>query len=399
MRARRRIALSLDLQWPYKRHTAIFAGAQRFANEQGWDTIIDEFVDNEPKRSRTNFQRYDGVIGRATRLMKNRLSKQQTPLVNVWASSPVREQVPGVFPDHAESGRLRAEHLLDRGFRNFATLTRRHHADFLETSEFKKLVRRAGLQCSTLSIANRLQGSESIWRRAERAISDWMDKWRLPIGLSVNSDWLARLMVQKCIERGWQVPHDVGIITGQNEVAICQQLQPTLTSVELGYERVGYRAAELLGKLITERKRKRNKAFPFREPIIVPLQGLTVRESTDFFAVDDQMVGAALAYIAANSHKAIRQEDVGRAVAVDVRTLQNRFRKVIDRPIVSVIRQVRIDRAKRELVQSDRSMTEIARIVGFGRPERMNEIFRRELGMSPSAFRKQRQAIGITRLD
>ena len=40
----RRVAIMLDLQWPYKRHAAIFAGTQRYAEEQGWYSIIDEFA-------------------------------------------------------------------------------------------------------------------------------------------------------------------------------------------------------------------------------------------------------------------------------------------------------------------------------------------------------------------
>jgi LacI family transcriptional regulator len=49
-----------------------------------------------------------------------------------------------------------------------------------------------------------------------------------------------------------------------------------------------------------------------------------------------------------------------------------------------------MERAKRELVQSKRTMEEIARDVGFGDPARMNDAFRRELKITPSAYRSQR---------
>jgi DNA-binding LacI/PurR family transcriptional regulator len=113
----RRVALSLDLQWRYKRHNAVFAGAQKYAHENVWEIIIEEFVDNSTGNRDRSFTRYDGVIARATIPMKERMARQKTPIVNVWASSPAHDLVPGVSPDHAESGRLRAEHLLDRGFR------------------------------------------------------------------------------------------------------------------------------------------------------------------------------------------------------------------------------------------------------------------------------------------
>lgn len=80
-------------------------------------------------------------------------------------------------------------------------------------------------------------------------------------------------------------------------------------------------------------------------------------------------------------------------MSTETRTLQIRFRNVLDRPIAAEIRRVRIERAKRELTQSNRSLTEIARDVGFGEAVRMYEVFRRELGTSPSEYRKQRRVI------
>jgi transcriptional regulator GlxA family with amidase domain len=119
---------------------------------------------------------------------------------------------------------------------------------------------------------------------------------------------------------------------------------------------------------------------------------VVVRESTDFFAVDDALVAAALEFIAAQSHLPIKMDDVARAVATEPRTLQRRFQKYLNRPIATEIRRVRIERAKRELVQTDRSITSISRDVGFGPPMRMYEVFCRELGVTPTQYRRQRQS-------
>ena len=37
-----RVAIQLELEWSYKRHAAIFSGAQKYAQEKGWESIIDE---------------------------------------------------------------------------------------------------------------------------------------------------------------------------------------------------------------------------------------------------------------------------------------------------------------------------------------------------------------------
>jgi LacI family transcriptional regulator len=154
--------------------------------------------------------------------------------------------------------------------------------------------------------------------------------------------------------------------------------------MEFGYERVGYECARLLQRLMDGKK-------PPSEPIWFSPQGLVMRESTDFFAIKDELVAAALEFISANSHRRIGQDDVLQAVSAETRTLQLRFRKVLNRPIATEIRCVRIERAKRELAQSDRRLSDIARDVGFGEAMRMYEVFRRELGVTPSEYRKQRQ--------
>jgi LacI family transcriptional regulator len=130
---------------------------------------------------------------------------------------------------------------------------------------------------------------------------------------------------------------------------------------------------------------------PPTTPIVLAPHGLVVRESTDFFAVDDPLVSAALAYIAANAHRCLGPDDVAAAVGAETRTLQNYFRRTIQRPVATEIRRVRIERAKRELAQSNRTLAAIARDVGFGTIQRLYEVFRRELGISPGEYRKQRQ--------
>ena len=60
-RPARRVALMLDLQWPYKRHAEVFAGVQRYAVEQGWVSILDEFA-HDTLRTGRGAAPYDGIV-------------------------------------------------------------------------------------------------------------------------------------------------------------------------------------------------------------------------------------------------------------------------------------------------------------------------------------------------
>jgi LacI family transcriptional regulator len=385
----RHVAVMLDLEWPYKRHTALYAGTQKYGQEQGWEMIIDEYADDTLPARRGRPIPYDGVIARATAKLAQRAALLQVPVVNVWLNSPVRKLLPGVFPDFSAVGRLRAEHLLTRGLCRFACLISQTVSHDLELQAFRRTLREAGYSCTVAKVP--LSPTETLarWRKTEAVISAWMNDLQPPVGVYVAHDSLGRVVVQTCRSRGLRVPEDVAVIAGLNEETICEHPRPSLTSVEAGYERIGYEAARLLHHLMDGQP-------PPNQPLLLPPQGLIVRESTDFLAVDDKLVATALTFIAANCHRRIGPNDVARAVGVETRTLQIRFRKVLDRPIATEIRRVRIERAKRELTQSKRALSEIARDVGFGVTMRMYEVFRRELGVTPSRYRKQRQGTGGT---
>ena len=40
----RRVAIMLDLEWPYKRHAGVFVGTQQYAQEHGWKSVVDEYA-------------------------------------------------------------------------------------------------------------------------------------------------------------------------------------------------------------------------------------------------------------------------------------------------------------------------------------------------------------------
>ena len=385
----RRVAVMLELDWPYKRHAGIFAGAQKYAQERGWESLIDEYAADTLRAHPERPPPYDGVIARATRKLARRAVRRGVPVVNVWCSSPAWRSLPGVFPDFAAAGRLRAEHLLSRGLRRFAALTHEtERAQQIELKAFTAALAEVGCPCATAGTPQLAALSLRDWRRTERTVTAWMNGWQVPIGVFVGSEPEGRMVAQMCRNRGWRVPEDVAIITGHNEETYCEHLHPTLSSIEFGFERVGYEAARLLDRLMDGHP---EGTWPPPKPIWLPPQGLIVRESTDFFAIDDPLIAAALAFIAANCHLPIGPHDVADAVTTGLRTLDRRFLKHLERTVAAEIRRVRLERAKRELAESDRPACKICYDVGFGPPMRMHEVFVRELGLTPGEYRRQRQ--------
>jgi LacI family transcriptional regulator len=101
------------------------------------------------------------------------------------------------------------------------------------------------------------------------------------------------------------------------------------------------------------------------------------------------LLAAAIRFIKHHSHEKIQVSDILRDLPISRRALEKGFRKLLGRSPAEEIRRVRVDRAVQMLCDTSWSMPRIASAVGFVRPELLTRAFRRELGTTPSDFRKR----------
>jgi AraC family transcriptional regulator len=80
--------------------------------------------------------------------------------------------------------------------------------------------------------------------------------------------------------------------------------------------------------------------------------------------------------------------EVADAVGVHPATLARGFRKVYGCSVGAYLRRLRVARAARQLADSDAPLAEIALSAGFSDQSHFSNVFRRETGLSPSAFRR-----------
>lgn len=397
MAGQRRVAVTMGIGEAYKRHTLIFAGIHNYARQQDhWRLILDEWADHTlPSRAGSPVA-YDGWIGRISPQGARRALALGLPTVNVWFASPAAGRLPGVFPDYDAAGRLRAEHLLARGFRNLGVAhIPSHVASAVQADAFELAARQAG--CHSVRRVHlftetqaRGRGPVSFrdWRRTVRSLERWLDTLSPPVGLFIDEIDSARLIIELCRNRGWRVPEDVAIVAGTNEETICERPEPGITSLELPYEQIGFEAARMLDELMDAGSPARLAAGERRRRILLPPLGIVARRSTDFHAVDDPTVRRALRFIDENLHRDIVIDSVAEAALVSRRTLTQLFRTRVGRSIAEEIRRLRLERVKRELATTDRPIHQVARQAGFGSTRTLNEAFLAAVGCSPRAYRR-----------
>lgn len=282
---RKRVAISIEMEWGFKRHLEIYAGSQRFADESAWDCMIHPAVDRALNTA--GAPRFDGIIARATPSIAAAAAKARIPVVNVWLNSPVTS-LPGVYPDFHRSGTMAAEHLLGRGFRNFGHLGFQRDIDAREQHNgFHEAITNAGFTCNTYRFPRSgTEGRAPGWEHFIAGLDSWLESCKPPVGILVCNEQYARYLIDVCRSRGLHIPQDVAIVSTSNEPLICESPPPTLTSIDMGFAQVGYQAAALLDRLM-------NGETVSDNTILVSPTDLIPRQSTDLYAAEDPLVARA----------------------------------------------------------------------------------------------------------
>ncbi len=372
----RRVGIAIDLDWPIPHHQSVVSGALKYGREKGWSCEIDPFIGFPVAAS----GRFDGVIGRVTRELASWAARTRTPAVNVWTNSPNRK-LPLVAVDYVAAGRLAAEHLGDRGLRNFGFLGRENDAGArLLLNGFRRTLSARGFSVDVLHVPGDTQDVES-WIRLQRPLRRWVSSWRPPIGVLASDDILARHLCNACQHAGVRVPDDVAIVGSGNTLLLCDLLEPTISSLEHGYERVGRRAAELLDALMD------GQDTPGK-PLLLPPSGVVSRRSSDMFAVDDPSVAAALRAIWDGRGLSLKVSSVLQGIPTSRRTLERRFREVLGRTIHDEIRRAHVEQAKQLLVETRESLKVVATRAGFSDPAQFSRVFRSCAGLTPQSYRR-----------
>jgi LacI family transcriptional regulator len=388
----KRIGVMMDLAQPFKRHVDVYRGIRRYARQHpDWKLVVDEWADQSLPAKPGEAIPYHGIIGRITALGATRARRLDFPAVNVWYSSPAKD-LAGVFHDYAAGGKLVANHLMSRGFRYFAALIQNgDKGTTLMATAMEACTREAGFDGWLGSVAVDESLTRVKWQRWLKTVERWMASWKLPLGLLVLDQSWSLAIIELARERGWHVPGQIGIVLAHNDDLLCEDPELGLTALETPEEQHGYEAAAMLDDLINQ---KRGGLSPFAAPrtLLIPPSEIVTRHSTDYFAVDDPLVGQALRYISNHLHKPLDPAAVARSVGVARRTLDAWFQRSIGVTVAAEISRLRIERVKRELLAGDDTVEQIARRSGFTSTRTLYDQFVATVGMSPRAFREQRLA-------
>ena len=325
----------------------------------------------------------DGIIATVFEpALGQALSRLRRPVVDT-ASTVRCLKLPVVDVDHAEVGRLAAEHLCECGYRHFGFLGSKSalYSEKREAS-FAQYLGTSGYSLSRFLVDGFYEDlSRSSWKRDEPQLRRWLKGLPRPVAIFACNDMAARGLADVCRQLRLRVPEEVAILGADDDELESLLTVPPLSSVAIPAKRVGYEAALTLDRLMSGQRVEDCRFLP---PVRV-----IVRQSTDTLATGDLVASAALRFIRNHASQNLRVTTVADAVGIGRRELERRFRRSLSRSVLDEIHRVRVERVKELLAGTDLSMPAIAVRCGFSSPERMTVVFGQAVGMTPSAYRRR----------
>ena len=125
--------------------------------------------------------------------------------------------------------------------------------------------------------------------------------------------------------------------------------------------------------------------------IVVQPTHIVTRQSTDILAVEDGEVAEAVRFIHQHSRELIQVNDVVAATTLSRRSLEQRFRKVLNRSVLDEIGRIHIEHIAQMMVETNLSIPQIALALGHPSVDNIARYFKRHMGISISQYRKKHQ--------
>ena len=328
----------------------------------------------------------DGIVLREQRdgVQTERMLSLGVPVV----VSPYTEPFPGlanILTDDVAIGRMAAEHLLHRGFRQFAYcgFGDRYFWSRERGRSFCARVREAGFETNYYDYNEPKSVSRRSWEAEQGIVVEWLRSLPKPVGVMASNDDRGQHILEACKLAGLRVPEELAIIGVGNDDLICDLVSPPLCSVALSAQKAGYEAAARLDALMSGGPDN-------NDTIVVRPSRVVTRQSTDVFAISDPCVLEVLRHIHARAgREPVQVEDILKSVPVSRRGLYNRFARTLGRSVHDEIKRVRMDECARLLVSTELPISKIALRLGFSDVKNFARYFRQSMGLNPLEYRKR----------
>ena len=375
------VAIVTELDWPLRRHYEIVTGVRQYAEKhENWTFQVSRF----PQVQMEAGMQFDGFVGRIGRDVWKAAKAAGIPVVNTMVGSKVRHEFHNVLEDYTASIHRAAEHLYSRGIRSLMHVyLKDQDPEDITANAISSFTKKRGAPYHLCILPPKAEYNADQWKETRHRLEQATKNIKRPIGVTCSTDSAASIVITIMSNIGWSIPHDMAVVGHGNEEVGCTTIEPTISSIDVGYTRIGYEAAKMLSKLMD------GEDVPERT-LHLPSKKLVIRGSSDVISVNDPEVQKALRYMMVNYQCPIGVPEITAETSLGRKTLEKRFKSATKKSIYSELTRLRIEESKRVLVDElFFPIKDLFERCGFSTMSNFYAAFKKQTGMSPAAYRKQ----------
>ena len=214
-------------------------------------------------------------------------------------------------------------------------------------------------------------------------LAKWLMSLPKPCGILAACDDRAYDVIDVCVENGIKIPAEVGVLGVNNDPLLCENISPTLSSIQPDFKEEGRLGAEILERLMERRKGGKGAARQH----LVGVKAIVHRETTFPLSNAGKLVQKAMAFIAKNATRKIGVLDVIRHLKVSRSLVELRFRELQHQTIYDAIVTIRLEEVRQRLASTHDTIDQISIACGWPNANTLKNLFKRRFGMSMRDYR------------
>lgn len=357
-------------------------GVAATARREGWSLHVLRVEGEAAARAAVSSWKPDGVLvgGRPSLVLGPDVF---APVPVVYLDHDPDPDAPGSFgkpifcvpQDASEAGRIAARELASLGLASYAYVPAGNpcHWDRDRFSGFKSELSSVARGRPVLKCPFR-RTDDAGWHRR---LAEWLRSLPRPAGVLAANDRMAWETAASADLAGLSIPADMALVGVDNDLALCTNMVPDLTSVAPDYRRGGEEAAKLLAEVMADPSLEPKPRFCRPTEIVR-------RGSTDRAAAADPLVARARALIREKACEGLAVADVLAVLPGSRRNAERRFRAAAGRSILREINAVRLDKARGLLSSGSLGFAAVAGLCGWSSVAMMRRAFKTATGSLPS---------------
>lgn len=285
--------------------------------------------------------------------------------------------IPNITGNHILAGKLGAQHFIQKQFVNYAFLGVK---DAIWSNErclgFKEELRGKNF----IFHEYHKDFHEDLWTYNDR-LKEWLLNLPKPIAIMACDDNQAKHISEICLLENIKIPQEIALLGVDNDQMICLLSSPSISSLNQNTIKGGYEVAHLIDLMLD------NPNYKWRDIVVEPTY-ITTRESSNIFYTEDEHISTVLDYIHNNLNKKINVDILLDIVSLSRRALEILFKKHIGSSIYSYILSLRIERFAALLIETKKTIIEIALELDNVDYKNLSRQFKQVKGYTPSEYRK-----------